>query len=314
MIAQDDSPGSQLLLIGIDVGGTKCAAGLVEFPDGRVLARRLEPTRPERGGEAVLTSVIDLALSLRQEAQDMCRLVAAIGVGLAELIGIDGQILSDATIRWRGMAVDERIRSATELPATLEADVRAAARAEAKLGAGRPFRSFLYVTVGTGISAAHVVEGVPYAGASGLTGTFASSRGMIPCDRGGLAVGPPLEQFAAGPALAARLAAERAGFAGTAFDVMSLASAGDDLPLEIVNSAGEALGAAVGQLVNVLDPEAVVVGGGLGLTEGPYRIALDRGLRQHIWSDLHRSVPLLSAEMGNDAGFVGAAIAAACKE
>ena len=300
-------------VIGIDVGGTKCAAGLVQFPEGIVLARGLRPTVPERGGAAVLADVVDLARSLQQEAAELDVVPAAIGLGVAELVGVDGQVLSEATIHWQGVAISSQLRAATELPVYIEADVRAAARCEAHLGAGRPFTSFLYITVGTGISASLVVNRVPYAGARGLTGTFASSRALIPTDDGSLVTGPPLEQFAAGPALAARLGIERPSFSGNARDVLSLAEAGDRLALSIVNSAGEALGAAIGQLINVLDPVAVVIGGGLGLATGPYRCSLETAMRTYIWSDLHRNIPLLSAEMGNDAGFIGAALAASCQ-
>jgi glucokinase len=69
------------------------------------------------------------------------------------------------------------------------------------------------------------------------------------------------------------------------------------------------LGAAIAQLVNVLDPEAVVIGGGLGSVEGLYRQSLQAALRDYVWSDLHRDVPLHSARLGNDAGMIGAAIA-----
>lgn len=297
-------------VIGIDVGGTKCAAGLVRLPDGNVAARRLQPTNAERGGAAVLANVIELARSLQQEAAQLRMTPTAVGVGVAELVGIDGRVLSDATIKWLNVSVAEELRSVTGLPTSVEADVRAAARCEAWLGAGRPFRSFLFVTVGTGISASLVIERVPYAGARGLTGTFASSRGLIPAEDGRLATGPPLEQFAAGPAIAARFAALRSDFRGSARDVLSSAIAGDKAALDIATSAGTALGAAIGQLVNTLDPEAVIIGGGLGLAPGPYRVAVDAGMRDHIWSDLHRDVPLLPAEGGVDAGFIGAALAA----
>ena len=309
MIVLDSSQRAQFA-IGIDVGGTKCAAGLVLFPEGGVLVRRLQPTRPERGGAAVLDDVVCVARSLQQEAEELGVKPAAIGLGVAELVSACGQVLSDATIRWRGVEVGEALRAATGLSVKLDADVRAAARGEAHLGAGRGFGSFLYVTVGTGISVSLVIDRTPYAGARGLTGTFASSRGLIPGDDGCLASGPALEQFAAGPALAARLAAARPEFTGTAFDVVAFATASDRLAEEIVASAGRALGAAIGQLVNVLDPEAVVIGGGLGMVRGLYRQSLDEALREHVWSDLHRELPLESAELGNDAGFIGAAFGA----
>lgn len=296
-------------VIGIDVGGTKCAAGLVLFPKGEVAARRLQPTRPEREGAAILDDVIEIALSLQQEGEALGIEAVAIGVGVAELVGLSGRVLSEATIRWKGLAAAERLQLATQLPTQIEADVRAAARAEAHLGAGRPFSSFLYVTVGTGISANLVHDRVPYAGARGLTGTFASSSSLIPSENGGLATGPPLEHFAAGPAIARRFAQARPDLARTAADVVALAESGDVAAVAVIGSAGQALGAAIGQLVNMLDPEAVVLGGGLGLVNGLYRQSLDVTMREYIWSDLHRNLPLLSAEMGADAGFIGAAIA-----
>lgn len=315
--------------IGIDVGGTKCAAGLLTLPSGNVLARHVEPTRPERGGAALLESVVEIAKSLQQRAIEQGTPAESLGLGVAELVSIDGHVLSAATIPWQPMAgwqsmgaslppiawqpmdVKESLLSALGIPITIEADVRAAARAEAVLGAGRSLRSFVYVTIGTGISASIVFDGVPYAGARGLTGTFASSCGLIPGSDGGLANGPPLEQFASGPAMAARLAAVRPGFMGTSFDALSIAEAGDSVAAEIVTTAGEAVGAAVAQLVNVLDPEAVILGGGLGVVGGIYRESLEAAVRKHVWSELHRDVPLLSAALGVDAGFVGAALAAA---
>lgn len=295
--------------IGIDVGGTKCAGGLVLIDDGRVVSRGERATRPERGSEAVMANVLELIQSLRADAQRLGAQPASIGIGLCELVGLDGKILSEATIRWKGIPVLARIQVETQLPVFLDADVRAAARAEAHFGAGRDLRCFLYVTVGTGISSCLVLNRMPFAGARGLTGTFASGNGIIAGNDGRLLSGPPLEQFASGPALAARFAATSPGFAGAAPDVLALAEAGDSLAQTIVASAGTALGCAIAQLVNVLDPEAVVIGGGLGLATGAYRRSLDEAMRQFVWSELHRELPLLSASLGNDAGIVGAALA-----
>jgi glucokinase len=248
--------------------------------------------------------------SLQLQAADLEVIAEAIGLGVAELVGTDRRLYSAATIQWTGIAVDEILQAETGLPVRLEADVRAAARAEAHFGAGAEFQSFIYVTVGTGISASLVNNRLPYVGARGLTGTFASNRVSIPQDSGELVTGPPLETFAAGPALAARLATTRCGFSGTSLDVIKLADRGDDLARDIVTSAGAAVGAAIGQLVNMLDPSAIVIGGGLGLIEGYYRKSLVNAMREHIWSFLHRDIPVISAKLGNDAGIIGAALAA----
>lgn len=296
--------------IGVDVGGTKTAAGLVALPVGRVLARRLQSTDAHCGGRAVLEAVVAQLEALLDEASQLRVQPSSIGVGVAELVGRDGRVLSSATIDWKDIDVAAEVQARTGLPATVEADVRAAARGEAELGAGRGLTSFLYVTVGTGISGCLVVGGVPYTGARGLTGTFGSGRGLIPSDDGRLAAGPPLEGFAAGPALAARYATAGADGGCAAPEVIARADAGDAAARSIVASAGEALGAALAQLVNMLDPAAIVIGGGLGMVGGIYRASIDAALREYVWSEMHRDVPLLSAQLGADAGFIGAAIAA----
>jgi glucokinase len=294
--------------IGIDVGGTKCAAGLVSLDDGRVIERKLRPTQPERGGEAVLADVVDLVRSLQVAANRLGTSPASIGVGLCELVGVEGQILSDATIHWMGTPVAGRIEKETGLPAFFDADVRAAARAEAHFGAGRNLRCFLYVTVGTGISSCLVVNRKPFAGARGLTGTFASGNTLVPGEHGKLLWGPPLEQFASGPAIASRFGAASPELASAAPKVLPLAEAGDTVALPIVETAGRALGAAIAQLVNVLDPEAVVIGGGLGLAGGLFRRCVEAALHEYVWSDLHRHIRLVSATLANDSGIVGAAL------
>jgi glucokinase len=297
--------------IGVDAGGTKCAAGLVSLSDGVLVAREIRQTLPDRGGAAVLDDVIELVGSMQETSRQASLGVVSVGIGICELVSPTGEILSEATIRWKSLSVVARICEAAQLPVVLEADVRAAARAEARHGAGQDFGSFLYVTVGTGISASLVMNGEPYVGARGLTGTFASSRGLIPGDHAMLLSGPPLEEFAAGPAIAARFSAVRPDFAGAAPDVLALAMSGDAEAQAVIESAGQALGAAIAQLVNIVDPEAIVIGGGLGSVEGLYRQSILATLREYIWSDQHRDIRLLSARLGNNAGVIGAAMASA---
>src|SRR5262245_49387433 len=136
--------------IGIDVGGTKIAAGLVDLDSGVVLDRREKPTEPMRDGDSILNDVIAMAESIRGDA-------VAIGIGLAELVNCDGNIVSDATIGWLNTPVRERLSKM--LPTRIEADVRAAAIAEGRFGAGAGAKCFLYVTVGTGISCCLVIDG-----------------------------------------------------------------------------------------------------------------------------------------------------------
>src|SRR5207249_2171327 len=118
-----------------------------------------------------------------------------------------------------------------------------------------------------------------------------------------------LEEIASGPALVARFNQRRPGAAKNGPDVLAAAAAGNSDSLEVLRSAGEAVGSAVGFLVNVLDPEAVIVGGGLGLSAGSYWESFTASTRRHIWSKINRDLPILQASTGQAAGILGAAAA-----
>jgi glucokinase len=194
-------------------------------------------------------------------------------------------------------------------PAVIEADVRAAALAEALYGAGRPFRSFLYVTIGTGVSSCLMLEGSPYLGARGLTGTLGSSPLRVWCGHCGQPHERTLEETASGPALVARYNA-LGHSAASGQEVFAALAAGDAAALRVVQTAAETLGGQIGLAVNVLDPEAVVLGGGLGVSEGGFWERMAEATRRHIYSPLNRDLPILRAAAGNHAGWIGAAASA----
>ena len=253
--------------IGIDVGGTKIAAGLVKFPEGKLVACDVHPTLADRGPEAILDGVVALVQSIATKAN-----VQALGLAICELVDQSGTIVSNNIITWQTADVVKRLSSIA--PVTIEADVRAAALGEALFGAGKSYKNFLYITVGTGISSCLVIDGKPYTGARGLTGTFAS--GALP------GLNQSLEDLASGAALARGATSE---------------------------SAANALGAGIGLLINTLDPEAVVIGGGLGLSGGTYWETLIASTRGHIWSPVHRDLPILAASSAHSAVIGAAALA-----
>lgn len=291
--------------IGLDVGGTKTAGGLVEFPSAQVRAKRVILTRPDRDGEDVLADTLALAKELAAEAATLGSKLLGIGIGLPELVDSEGNVTSGYRIEWRGLPVAARF---TGLASTvLEADVRTAALAEALFGAGRQFKLFVYVTVGTGISCSLVQDGRPYAGARGNAELFASSPLTTTCTRCGTVLNPVLEDIASGPALVARYNQLGGRKSTRAEEVLAAAEAEDPLARQVVLSAAVSLGNSVGFLVNVLDPEAVIVGGGLGLGGGIYWSSFVASTRQHIWADNARDLPVLTAALGVDAGLIGAA-------
>jgi glucokinase len=262
------------LAVGIDVGGTKIAAGVVDVSTGDVIERDEIATRPERGGEAVLADCAALAARLGHGR-------LPVGIGLCELVGLDGRAASADTIEWRGLDVAAAIGA----PGTrLESDVRAAALAEARFGAGIGRSPFLFVIVGTGASACLVLDGRPYAGSRGEAITLGA---------------PPVEQIASGRGLARKAGVERAE------DVLADAAHG-----ALVDAAAAELGRVLAVLTNALDPAVVVLGGGLG-TAPPFLARVEAAWRPLIAYPSSPPLSLVPSALGADGGVVGAALAAA---
>jgi glucokinase len=290
------------------VGGTKIAAGVVDVTTGAVRDKRVIPTRPERGGDAVLSDVIELARALLATRYSL--LGTAIGLGICELVSPHGEITSDFSVAWKGVPVQAALSEIA--PAVVEADVRAHALAEAHFGAGRDYDPFVFVSVGTGISACLVQGGAPFAGARGNALVLSTGPISVPVTNGRDDAAHTawmrhvVEEYASGSGIVARFG----NGATRAEDVFAAAQAGDARAAHILTSAGKSLGSALGWLANVLDPAAIVVGGGLGAARGLYWDSLVRATREHIWAEDTRALPIVQAALGADAGVIGAALAA----
>jgi len=296
----------QLGAIGLDVGGTKIAAGVVLWPSGEILRRTIIPTKPTRGGEEVIRDVHDLARHLYDWAREERIEVAGIGAGVPELVDPEGNVTSSCTIDWRDRPVQQKLSEIA--PAQVESDVRAAAVGEAIFGAGRGQKLFVYITVGTGISYCFIQDAQPFKGAKGNAIVMGSSPLSTVCTHCGVKLRPVLEEFASGPAIAKRFTQIMYGESTeTCERVYRAALDGNQGAVEILTSAGEALGVSAAFLVNILDPEMIVVGGGLGTAGGLYWDAFERSCREHIFADNTRGLPIVPAKLRTDAGLVGAA-------
>lgn len=291
--------------IGIDLGGTKTAGALVSFPTGKILKKEIISTLPLRGGRAVLEDTVALARRLKAFADTDQLKIEGIGIGIAELVNRNGEITSEYSIKWKDLPAKTLLSAVA--PAEFDSDARAPARAEALFGAGAPFKSFVYLTVGTGISHCLVIDRRPYLGAHGHAIIAGSGVLALECEACGHIQKQVLEQYAAGPSLVARYNDKSRSAVMTGQDVTAAAAAGDRIAAQVVRSAGQALGNTAAFLINVLDPEALIVGGGLGLADGLYWNTFLESTREYIWSDDSRNIPILKASLGADAGLIGAA-------
>jgi glucokinase len=287
--------------IGIDVGGTKVAGGIVDLGSGAVHGRRQFATGHDRGGAAILADTVTLAQTLKDDAQRLGLPVARLGVGVAELVDRQGRVFSDHRIRWSGL--DPGAAFGAVLPTMISADVRAAALAEARLGAGRGVSNFYFVTIGTGVAGVLVLDGVPHAGARGAALVIASSIQRFRCLSCGAEHSRMVEDVASGPALAL------AGGAASAEEVVAAAQKGDPRALAAIDHATAELGRVLALLADGLDPEVMVIGGGLGCATGPYFDTLTAHIRNGLWDGVPYPLKIVQAKMGPDAGLIGAALA-----
>jgi glucokinase len=311
------APPSAANAIGIDVGGTRTAALRIDA-DGNVLARATRPT-PADDEEATIAGMLDAARDVMTEG------VRAVGISAAGLVDRNGVMRFAPNLAWRDVDLVGRVGSSLGLPVSADNDNTAAAWGEFRLGSGRGRRDVLLVGVGTGIGGGIVAEGRLFRGAHG----FAAEIGHIIVEPGGPQCGCGnrgcWEQVASGTTITreGRAAVRRhphsliaeLGHGNpdlvTGTLVTEAARRGDATARGILTEVGHRLGEGIAGLVNVLDPEVVVVGGGAAeagdLLLGPARAAFARSV---IAYDQRPEVQLLEAMLGNDAGAIGAALLA----
>ena len=293
--------------IGIDVGGTKIAGAIVNLKEGTIAARRQIATNHLRGGAAVLADVTALAEDLLAQSARLGMTSRALGVAVAELVDPEGRVFSDHLIKWKGVDVQALLSNLA--PTTVEADVRAAALAEARHGAGATFRDFLYVSIGTGVSGALVQNGVPYAGSRGAALVIANGATRHHCLTCGHISTSIVEDVASGPGIAKAFGPNETGQT-----VLAAAEAGDATAIRLIDHATEELGRVIALLVNSLDPAAVILGGGLGSAPGRYFESLSRSIRAGLWESDQRPLPILQADFGADAAIIGAALSTTLRQ
>lgn len=293
--------------IGIDIGATKVLGGIVEVGTGTALHSEEIPAQAQRDPEVVLDDVLELSRRLRTAAEDESRQLAGLGVGIAEIVDPAGNITTRDTFDWLALPVSERF-SEIATPFAMESDVRAAAIAEARFGAGHGFDSFAYVTIGSGISSCLVLDGKPLVGHTGCAIVLTSATTQEHCLVCGSTHDFCVEDYASGLGMARRYTEAASRDVRRTEEVFAASTAGDDRATHIIETAAQALGKSIAQMVNLLDPAAVVLGGGLGLATGLYRDRLTEAIRRQIWHKPVRDVPIAPAALGTAAGMIGAAL------
>lgn len=301
--------------VGLDIGGTKISAGVVDGT-GRILARSRRPTVADDAA-AIEADVVALVAELSVDFP-----IEAVGVAAAGLVDADRSTVRFApNIAWRDRPLGAHLSEALGLPVLVENDANAAGWAEHRFGAAKDASDMLMVTLGTGIGGAVVTGSTLVRGANGFASEIGHLRFVpdgLPCGCGRLGC---WEQYASGTALArgarhaaatmpdraAALLARAGGDPGriTGEQVTALARGGDELALQLVGQLVGDLGLGIASLVAVLDPGVVVLGGGMA-TDGDFLLPLvDKVVR----AELVGPVPpvLRVAHFRDEGGLVGVA-------
>jgi glucokinase len=290
-------------VIALDAGGTKLLAAVVG-EDGEVAARTMRTWPPG----STLGDVQRCVLDAVEEARGHDAGVDAIGIGLPATMDLSrGVAVGCRHLPIAGFAFGDWLVQQTSLPVFADNDATLAILAEHRYGAARGTGEAVMLTIGTGIGGGIVSGGRLVRGARGSAG----EPGHMTIDAGG----PPcpgdcpgrgcLEAYVSGPALAAA-----AGMASAAA-VVEAARGGDATAVEALQRVGEKLGAGIASLLNLLDPEVVVIGGGMGSDAGALLLEpAERVARERALEPAASAARIVNADLGEDAGMLGAAMLA----
>lgn len=310
--------------IGIDLGGTKIRAVVYEATAARVLVYQVVPTS-NQGVDAVITQMSDLARSVAAQANVALDQIEGIGIGVPATIDYARGVtllLPNIPGEWYGKPVQSLLQAQINRPVYLINDAHAFTLAEATHGAGRGYPVVACFTLGTGIGGGIAIDGRLLMGRDGSAGEF----GHMTVDYNGLpdGSGTPggLERFASGPAIAAE--GVRAVMQGADTQIGALvdydlnkitpaviaraADAGDEEAQRILERAARILGAGIGNVLTILNPHAVVIGGGMASLGERILKPVRAALKVYNKTTDLDALQLVPAELGDDAGAIGAAL------
>ena len=308
--------------IGLDIGGTKIAGGLVS-PTGTILARARRVT-PAHDPDRIAVEAADLVRELALGAD-----VVGVGVACAGFIDKTGStVLFAPNLAWRDEPLKQRLQSAMDLPVVIDNDANAAAWGEFRFGAARDVDDMVLITVGTGIGGGVVIGNRLLRGAYGIAAELGHMRVVPDGIRCGCGNRGCWEMYASGTALvrearelvrsgtphAARLAELCAGdpdkLAGA--DVTAAAAEGDPAAIELLADLGRWVGEGAASVTAILDPELIVLGGGVADAGALLLDPAQAAFRRQLTGRGHRPEARFAlASLGNDAGIIGAAALAA---
>jgi len=307
--------------LAIDLGGTKVAAAIVR-EDGTIISHTTRPTEAHKGGEWVLNRIKEAALEALEKSKIHPPQLVGVGMGTPGIVDSEqGIMLSDAVNipEWKGRNLKSELERVLNVPAFIENDANAAGLGEFVFGAGKGAKSLILVTLGTGIGGAVILDGKLVRGVSFAAGEL----GHISVDPNGQKCGCGnygcIELYASGPAIAQRareyvlrgvntkLSTMASPEELTAEHVARAAQDGDLLARSILAEAGKFLGVALAGIVNLLNPDRIVIGGGVAQAGDWLLEPVRWEIKRRALPDATKVLQVVPAALGTNAGILGAA-------
>ncbi len=302
-------------LFGVDIGGTTVKLGLFNV-DGEVLEKWEIKTRTENGGEAILPDIAAAVLAKIEEKGISKDEVSGVGYGVPGPINGEGIVPHTANLGWGYKEVTKELEELTGLPCSGGNDANVAALGEMWKGGAAGYNSIVMVTLGTGVGGGIIIDGKIVAGSNGAGGEIGhmhvddNIEGVCGCGNRGC-----LEQVASATGITnlANQALEASDKPSmlregevSAKAVFDAVKAGDELAIEVAERFGEYLGKALGVITAIVDPQAIVIGGGVSKA-GPILLEYVEKYYQKYCFKSCKDVKFALATLGNDAGIFGSA-------
>lgn len=307
-----------MCFVGVDLGGTSIATALLD-DKGKVLGRVKRDTEAGKGPKRVIQNMIESIYTV--VGHKGVKTIQGIGLGIPGLVNPqEGICVFSGNLGWQDIPVVDRFAAEFNVPTFMDNDVRVATLGEKYFGAGRGVDNLICITLGTGVGSGIIIDGRLYRGSTWNAGeighTTVCKDGML-CNCGNRGC---LELYVSATGIARRAreyiqsgrATLMAGIAGydlsrvTAKTVSEAYDLGDEPAIRIMKETAEILGIAVANYVNILNPEVVIIGGGVSLAGDRLMVPLRGFVEQRAMRDLGKRVGIVRAELGDESGMIGA--------
>ncbi|MGE5174142.1 MAG: ROK family protein [Betaproteobacteria bacterium] len=304
------------VVIGVDLGGTNLRTALLS-PDGNILDRRAEATHASDGWKKVVLRLIDNIRRQQESASRKGLSIAAVGVGAPGIIqGDTGIVVKSPNFPdWNNLPLKDELEKALDLPVTIENDANAAALGEQWLGAGSGIGSMILLTLGTGVGGGIVLNNQIWQGADGMAGELGHMT-VIPdgrlCGCGNTGC---LEMYASARGIVQSYRERRAHTSPASEEITSeqvyeAARKGEADALAVMQGMGRMLGIGIANLINIFNPEMIVIGGRVKEAWPLFIDATREEIRNRAFEVPAARTQIVPSKLGDDAGLVGAAAVA----